>query len=67
MTTKKREPVWTWEHAPTGRCEIILRRGEVVGYIDTHHWGKALTDKQLELAAKAACRALNAAEKKRTK
>jgi hypothetical protein len=63
--TKKRELVWTTVHALVGRHELLCKNGLCVGYIDTHHSGDMLTDSQLLLAARAACRALNAAERKK--
>lgn len=63
---KKRGPVWTWRMTEDAFTYRVERRGTFINFtIDG--WERGMTSKQLQHAARAAVRALNAAEKKRTK
>lgn len=68
MKPKKREPVWT--ETVWGSGVVRLRRGSE-GLLEMRPTdaGKShlVTVGEMQIAARAACRALNAAEKKRTK
>ncbi len=66
VTTKKREPVWRLDTTSYGDGSRWLDREAGVSMV-IKAGSDGVSERKLTIAAKAACRALNAAEKKRTK